>query len=337
MIATAVSGVVARFAVGTPEPREPPVHESARKLLLEGMLKHVLAAGCLASLLFGCGGKSNSDVFDGDGGSGGTAGDGGGDTGHTASGGTSTGGDVTSMSVTSGSSGGASTSGGASMSSATTGNGGSPPDRCQLPILGGSCMAYFPSYGYSAETGRCESFVYGGCDGNDNRFETLDECLAACDPNGRSACETTPDCTIDHGCCGFCGTASVDQLIAVNVNYASYNSTECGLVDCEYCEPPPELAQFGARCDSGTCEVYDVRNSDLSACETDADCRLRLGLGCCEGCSGDEWVAVSTSDDVQQELCGGEPQPCPACATPQPEDLQAICGADGHCAVSTLD
>ena len=46
---------------------------------------------------------------------------------------------------------------------------------CSLPQKPGpnewGCIAYFPSYFYNSRTGRCEFFVYGGCNGNANRFE----------------------------------------------------------------------------------------------------------------------------------------------------------------------
>ena len=35
----------------------------------------------------------------------------------------------------------------------------------------GSCYAYFPRYFYNSRTGRCQFFVYGGCNGNANNFE----------------------------------------------------------------------------------------------------------------------------------------------------------------------
>ena len=33
---------------------------------------------------------------------------------------------------------------------------------------------------YNVETGLCEQFVYGGCDGNANNFATREECEATC-------------------------------------------------------------------------------------------------------------------------------------------------------------
>jgi len=51
-------------------------------------------------------------------------------------------------------------------------------DICRLPSSTGPCRAYIPSF-YFDGTG-CTSFIYGGCDGNDNRFPTEEECLHVC-------------------------------------------------------------------------------------------------------------------------------------------------------------
>uniref|UniRef100_A0A1V1WBK8 Putative venom gland protein n=1 Tax=Superstitionia donensis TaxID=311983 RepID=A0A1V1WBK8_9SCOR len=53
-------------------------------------------------------------------------------------------------------------------------------DRCTLPPESGLCLAYFEKYYYDSNFRTCKMFVYGGCDGNDNRFDTEDACLAAC-------------------------------------------------------------------------------------------------------------------------------------------------------------
>ena len=51
---------------------------------------------------------------------------------------------------------------------------------CVLPSDPGPCEAYMPMYFHNATSGRCEMFVYGGCQGNDNRFTTLELCQQAC-------------------------------------------------------------------------------------------------------------------------------------------------------------
>nr|CDS29982.2 influenza virus NS1A binding protein [Hymenolepis microstoma] len=47
---------------------------------------------------------------------------------------------------------------------------------CGMPIDGGLCRAYFPSWGYDKKSGKCIEFVYGGCGGNANRFGTREAC-----------------------------------------------------------------------------------------------------------------------------------------------------------------
>ncbi|XP_064481072.1 kunitz-type serine protease inhibitor bitisilin-2-like [Ornithodoros turicata] len=44
----------------------------------------------------------------------------------------------------------------------------------------GPCMGYFPRYYYDSATSTCKIFIYGGCQGNGNNFERLDDCKRAC-------------------------------------------------------------------------------------------------------------------------------------------------------------
>lgn len=53
-------------------------------------------------------------------------------------------------------------------------------DICSLPAESGPCYAYMPSFYYNAEAGRCEEFIYGGCEGNANNFATLADCEDSC-------------------------------------------------------------------------------------------------------------------------------------------------------------
>ena len=53
-------------------------------------------------------------------------------------------------------------------------------ERCNLPVRVGSCDAAIPSYFFNVETQSCQNFTYGGCFGNANRFQTLEECERAC-------------------------------------------------------------------------------------------------------------------------------------------------------------
>ena len=60
-----------------------------------------------------------------------------------------------------------------------------PPDLCRLPGDTGPCFGIGIRYGFLAETGRCGSFTYGLCEGNDNNFMSLQECDQTC---GQSPC-----------------------------------------------------------------------------------------------------------------------------------------------------
>ncbi|XP_012866267.1 PREDICTED: eppin-like [Dipodomys ordii] len=53
-------------------------------------------------------------------------------------------------------------------------------DVCQLPKDSGPCMALFHRWWYSNENNTCYSFIYGGCQGNNNNFQTKNICQNAC-------------------------------------------------------------------------------------------------------------------------------------------------------------
>lgn len=44
----------------------------------------------------------------------------------------------------------------------------------------GECFAFFQKYFHNTKTGECEQFVYGGCGGNENRFDTKEKCEEIC-------------------------------------------------------------------------------------------------------------------------------------------------------------
>lgn len=53
-------------------------------------------------------------------------------------------------------------------------------DICSLPPTIGPCEAAFTRYYYNRKTGQCEEFTYGGCGGNENNFENMQQCQRAC-------------------------------------------------------------------------------------------------------------------------------------------------------------
>nr|XP_020442974.1 WAP, Kazal, immunoglobulin, Kunitz and NTR domain-containing protein 2-like [Monopterus albus] len=51
---------------------------------------------------------------------------------------------------------------------------------CGLPSLQGPCKSYEPRWAYSSTLRQCQSFIYGGCGGNDNNFESKEACEDMC-------------------------------------------------------------------------------------------------------------------------------------------------------------
>lgn len=51
----------------------------------------------------------------------------------------------------------------------------------------GPCKARFERFFFNVETGKCGQFVYGGCAGNDNNFDTLEKCEETCVVTGEFA------------------------------------------------------------------------------------------------------------------------------------------------------
>ncbi len=51
---------------------------------------------------------------------------------------------------------------------------------CSLPKAVGPCKGDFTRFHYNSATKNCEAFIYGGCDGNGNKFRTKAECETTC-------------------------------------------------------------------------------------------------------------------------------------------------------------
>lgn len=53
-------------------------------------------------------------------------------------------------------------------------------DSCRLPAETGPCKAAFQSWYFDSASRRCQSFVWGGCQGNANRFASKEGCEKSC-------------------------------------------------------------------------------------------------------------------------------------------------------------
>jgi hypothetical protein len=79
-----------------------------------------------------------------------------------------------------------------------------------MPFDPGPCEALFPVFAFV--DGACVEKTYGGCQGNANRFSTLEECMAACqgqpNPNGCPPGRLARTVCLSCGVAGGCGTSA---------------------------------------------------------------------------------------------------------------------------------
>lgn len=56
----------------------------------------------------------------------------------------------------------------------------STTDRCAEPKDTGPCFNELLRYHWDGQVSECRPFIYGGCQGNENRFATASECYLTC-------------------------------------------------------------------------------------------------------------------------------------------------------------
>ena len=113
------------------------------------------------------------------------------------------------------------------------------PDTCTLPAETGDCDGFFPRYSFNSDSGQCEQFIFGGCGGNDNNFETIEQCQQTC------GCPYTGQVFDD--CASPCGPLTCDN----------YTDVEVCITSCE------------ARCDCPSEQVLDLGRR---TCVTTEEC-----------------------------------------------------------------
>ncbi|NXN94207.1 SPIT2 inhibitor, partial [Rhinopomastus cyanomelas] len=54
------------------------------------------------------------------------------------------------------------------------------PAYCAMPPDTGPCRAAFPRWFFDAASSSCQQFIYGGCRGNSNNYDSEAECRSHC-------------------------------------------------------------------------------------------------------------------------------------------------------------
>ena len=65
-------------------------------------------------------------------------------------------------------------------------------EMCMLPMEKGPCKEVHEKYYFDTKTGKCGKFIFGGCFGNLNNFESADECESTCHALIESAMAAKP-------------------------------------------------------------------------------------------------------------------------------------------------
>ncbi|KAL7060054.1 hypothetical protein AAHC03_09665 [Spirometra sp. Aus1] len=201
---------------------------------------------------------------------------------------------------------------------------------CELPFETGRCRAYIRRFGFNPRTGRCEAFTYGGCEGNENNFETEQECTARCGSTASASVNNSLcDLPLDPGPCaayvpryGFNPHTKRCEAFTYGGCEGNMNNFEteqecmnrCGLVTSDTCTT--RRCGPNAYCRDGVCICNGGFTGDpYSGCQ-----RLSDGCGnvecvanahcedgqcvCDAGYSGDGFVRCNYRGSCSQVNCG---------------------------------
>jgi hypothetical protein len=185
-----------------------------------------------------------------------------------------------------------------------------PASVCAGEADPGPCDAIVPRYYFNATEGKCLSFTYGGCGGNNNNWETLNDCQIYCEKKSAHG----PDNGGDSGAQGS--------------------------------PPPPERTNVGKDPNvvkPGKCPRYMPHTDDCSTAEQgQTEC---AGDGVCEGsakCCQTGCGKRCRDNNVPAQADRGPQGVCPplgtlkACptqsTTPINESEESKCHSDMNCA-----
>ncbi|XP_031167094.2 kunitz-type protease inhibitor 2 isoform X2 [Sander lucioperca] len=135
--------------------------------------------------------------------------------------------------------------------------------RCRLPMKVGLCRAAFPRFYYDVTNQSCRSFTYGGCDANENHFNTREECEASCSGVTGSVLpdESTPAPDLPP---------KARRLAPVDSNVSGLQKAELVLLSTD--KAADDFAErCGAEPDGGHCRAafqHWYYNSKTGSCQT---------------------------------------------------------------------
>ncbi|KAJ8724114.1 hypothetical protein PYW07_008094 [Mythimna separata] len=181
--------------------------------------------------------------------------------------------------------------------------------QCGLPIDQGSCAGNYSRWGFNPETRRCEQFIWGGCEGNSNRFRSEAACQMRC------AGTTPPECTQpqEAGNCGekealWSFSQSENRCLPFYYSGCGGNDNRFGSREaCEQICPsaydsdqmlPTDCTSYQQECEALDCPygIDRFTQDECQRCECREDPCIRADCQPTERCE-----AVAISNPVSQE------------------------------------
>ncbi|EGT50209.1 hypothetical protein CAEBREN_03914 [Caenorhabditis brenneri] len=174
-----------------------------------------------------------------------------------------------------------------------------PQYVCKLPREQGNCGTYSNRWWFNAKTGNCEEFIYSGCQGNANNFETYKECQDYCrDARSEPQCIQGTALTDSNGNFIICGGSSAASTTCPANHYCYYDGTTYG------CCPTQAYTcslsyKSGASCGPAVTRWY--YDSTTRTCQT-------YSFNGCDGNSNNFATQQDCKDYCRVESCpdGGE-------------------------------
>ncbi|KAG1650386.1 Papilin [Nymphon striatum] len=138
-------------------------------------------------------------------------------------------------------------------------------DACKLPLIKGTCNGNVLAWGYSNEIKSCVKYTYGGCLGNNNRFQSQADCEATCKEEVQDPCQLS----LDPGPCNGRQQRfyfDKDSKLCQQFNYGGCEGNKNNFQTLEVCEKTCNVSQtvevqkkcFQAK-EVGSCVEYQER------------------------------------------------------------------------------
>jgi hypothetical protein len=165
------------------------------------------------------------------------------------------------------------------------------PCTCTLPPEVGPCDATIPRWFHNYSTNRCEEFVWGGCGGNANKFETVAECEAECrdicaQPAVHGECTAAVLQWYFNVLSGHCEKFVWGGCDGNENRFAT--EEECRTACGDICFLPPEVGDCDGVCPrwffnpgTGQCEtfIWGCCGGNANNFATEAECRAECAPG----------------------------------------------------------